>query len=112
MNSSLNLTMNSTLFVTPESDNLSVSTKSYQMSGVIVKRFVYYSEIIVIRQNNVMIRIYLSGTYLAFVCVHVCFSYGSSCTRLCRALAVRGRLGLRPLGLEDGGAMTRRNIEY
>ena len=74
-----------TLFVTPESDNLSVSTKSYQMSDVIVKRFVYYSEIIVIRLNNVMIRIYLSELNLfLFACICV----------LVTALVIRGSVWL------------------
>ena len=42
------------------------------MSDVIVKRFAYYSEIIVIRLNDVMIRVHLSGTYLVlFVCMRV-----------------------------------------
>ena len=69
---------------------MSVNTKSYQMSDVIVKRFVCYSQIIVIRLNNVMIRIYLSGTYLVFVCVYACLSYGSGGTRLTQAQAVGG----------------------
>ena len=72
------------------------------MSDVIVKRFAYYSEIIVIRLNNVMIRIYLSGTYLVlFVCMRVLVTAQGSWLLLYEALWYR----LRPLALEEGGGM-------
>ena len=60
-----------------------------------MERFVYYYEIIVIRLNIAMIFIYLSQTYLVFVCVYGCF--------LVTALVVRGSASAQHMALSGSG---------